>query len=335
MINKIYEKIKLFIKHNIKFLITIFLLFFLTFFKLPYYIDAPGGLINVNDKIKIENSNEINGSINLAYVSELKATIPVYLYALINKDYDIVKLDEIKYDNETVEEALYRNDLLLKESINNATLVAFKKAGKTVNIINNKIYVTHIEDKNTTDLKIGDQIIKIDNTQIFNKEQLYNILSNYKENDEIKITVINNQQEYIRTAKMKKLNDRIVIGILISELYDLNTDPNIQFNFDKSETGPSGGLMLSLAIYDYLTNEDIARNRKIVGTGTIDSDGKVGSIGGVKYKLKGAVKNKADIFIVPDGENYEEVMKLVKENNYNIKIIKAITLDNVIEELKK
>ena len=93
--------------------------------------------------------------------------------------------------------------------------------------------------------------------------------------------------------------------------------------------------MLSLAIYDYLTNEDIARNRKIVGTGTIDSDGKVGSIGGVKYKLKGAVKNKADIFIVPDGENYEEVMKLVNENNYNIKIIKAITLDNVIEELKK
>ena len=156
-----------------------------------------------------------------------------------------------------------------------------------------------------------------------------------KENDEIKITVIDNQQEYIRTAKMKKLNNRIVIGILISELYDLNTDPNIQFNFDKSETGPSGGLMLSLAIYDYLTNEDIARNRKIVGTGTIDSDGKVGSIGGVKYKLKGAVKNKADIFIVPDGENYEEVMKLVNENNYNIKIIKAITLDNVIEELKK
>ena len=134
---------------------------------------------------------------------------------------------------------------------------------------------------------------------------------------------------------MKKLNNRIVIGILISELYDLNTYPNIQFNFDKSETGPSGGLMLSLAIYDYLTNEDIARNRKIVGTGTIDSDGKVGSIGGVKYKLKGAVKNKADIFIVPDGENYEEVMKLVNENNYNIKIIKAITLDNVIEELKK
>lgn len=335
MINKLYEKAKIFIKQNIKFFLTIFILFFLTFFKLPYYIDAPGGIINVNDKIQIENSNKINGSINLAYVSELKATIPVYLYALINKDYDIVKLDEIKYDNETVEEALYRNDLLLKESINNATLIAFKTAKKTVNIINNQIYVTHIEDKTTTDLKIGDQIIKIDDTTILNKEQLYTVLSNYDENDEIKITVINNEKKYIRTAKMKKLNDRVVIGILISELYDLTTYPNIQFNFDKSETGPSGGLMLSLAIYDYLTNEDIARNRKIVGTGTIDSDGKVGSIGGVKYKLKGAIKNKADVFIVPDGENYEEVMKLVNENNYNIKIIKAITLDNVIEELKK
>ena len=30
--------------------------------------------------------------------------------------------------------------------------------------------------------------------------------------------------------------------------------------------------------------------KKIVGTGTIEEDGSVGEIGGVKYKLSGAVK---------------------------------------------
>ena len=58
----------------------------------------------------------------------------------------------------------------------------------------------------------------------------------------------------------------------------------------------------ALLIYDYLTEEDITKGRTIVGTGTIDENGNVGSIGGVKYKLKGAVKNKAEIFLVPNGK---------------------------------
>ena len=334
MINKLYEKIKLFIKKNFKFLLVIIIAFFLSTFKLPFYIDGPGGLINVNDKITIENSNNINGSINLSYVTELKATIPVYIFALFNKDYDVINAEEMKYDNESYKEALFRSDLLLEESTKNATYVAYKKANKEINIINNKIYVTYIEDNKTTDLKIGDQLLKINDTKIENKEHLYNILSNYEENDTINITVLNNDKEYIRTATMKKQDDRIIIGILITEIFDLETNPQIEYNFDKSETGPSGGLMLSLAIYDYLTDDDLTKGRTIVGTGTIDSEGNVGEIGGVKYKLKGAIKNNADIFIVPTGENYEEVIGLVKENNYDIKIIEAITFDQVIEQLK-
>lgn len=334
MINKLYEKTKIFIKENIKFLLAITLIFFLSIFKLPFYVDGPGGLINVNDKITIQNGEKINGSINLSYVTEIKATIPVYLFALLHKDYDIVKIEEMKYDNETIKEALFRSDLLLDESIKNATYVAYKKANKNINIINNKIYITHVQDKNTTDLKIGDQILKINDTNIENKEQLYNSLSNYKENETINITVLNNNKEYIRTAKLKKIEDRVVIGILITEIFDLEVEPNIKYNFDDSETGPSGGLMLSLAIYDYLSKEDLTKGKTIVGTGTIDKNGLVGQIGGVKYKLKGAIKNKADIFIVPAGDNYNEVIKLVEENNYNIKIIKATTFDEVIEQLK-
>ena len=71
--------------------------------------------------------------------------------------------------------------------------------------------------------------------------------------------------------------------------------------------------MMALSIYGNLTNQDLTNGKTIVGTGTIDIDGNVGSIGGVKYKLIGAVKNKADIFIVPNGENYDEAIKIKKE----------------------
>ena len=51
--------------------------------------------------------------------------------------------------------------------------------------------------------------------------------------------------------------------------------------------------------------------------GTIDEDGNVGAIGGVKYKMLGAQKDGADIFFVPK-ENYDEAKKVYKKNNLHV-----------------
>ena len=92
--------------------------------------------------------------------------------------------------------------------------------------------------------------------------------------------------------------------------------------------------MTSLAIYDALIDEDLTNGLTISGTGTIDIDGNVGSIGGVKYKLKGAINNKADIFFVPNGENYDEAIKIAEEKKYDIKIIGVSTLKEAITYLE-
>ena len=113
----------------------------------------------------------------------------------------------------------------------------------------------------------------------------------------------------------------------------METSPKISLNYKERESGPSGGLMLALAIYNSLTKKDITKGRVIVGTGTIDEDGTVGSIGGVEYKLKGAVKSKASIFLVPNGENYKTAMKLKKKNNYKIKIKGVSTFEEALDFL--
>ncbi|MEG2378915.1 MAG: S16 family serine protease, partial [Bacilli bacterium] len=107
-----------------------------------------------------------------------------------------------------------------------------------------------------------------------------------------------------------------------------------KFNFDSKESGPSGGLITTLTIYNYLVKEDITNGLKIAGTGTIEPDGSVGEIGGIKYKLAGVVKKKADLFFCPAGENYEEAMKEKKKNKYKIKIIGVETLDEALNYLK-
>ena len=62
--------------------------------------------------------------------------------------------------------------------------------------------------------------------------------------------------------------------------YEYDTDPSINIETKSSESGSSGGLMLTLAIYDLITEDDIAAGRTIVGTGTISVDGTVGEIDG-------------------------------------------------------
>lgn len=322
MITKLYNLLK----ENIKFFITLVLIFLIFTFELPYYIDAPGGLLNVEDRVFVEDSYEVSGSLNLAYVKELKATIPTIIYSYFNKDWDILKKEEIVADNETIKENEYRSKVLLEESIDNATIVGFSKAKLNTIIESRRIYVTYVDSNAMTDLKIGDQIISMNNVEIKSKEDIYNVI---KEFDTFNIEVINDNKRYIRKAT--KNNN--IIGITISETKDVITDKKIEFNFKDSESGPSGGFMMALSIYNYLTEEDITKGLKIVGTGTIDEAGNVGAIGGVGYKLKAAVKNKADLFFVPS-DNYKEALNVKNENNLNINLISISNIDDAIDYLK-
>ena len=133
---------------------------------------------------------------------------------------------------------------------------------------------------------------------------------------------------------MYEENNTKLIGIAMITNCEYELDPEIEIKFKKSESGSSGGLMMALSIYAKISGEDIAKGRNIAGTGTIDTEGNVGSIDGIKYKLMGAVKNKMDVVLVPES-NYEEAMEVKKEKNYNIKIVSVKTFDDAIEYLKK
>ena len=93
------------------------------------------------------------------------------------------------------------------------------------------------------------------------------------------------------------------------------------------------GMKLELPALTDKDVEDITKGKTIVGTGTIDKNGNVGAIGGVEYKIKGAVKSKADLFIVPN-ENLDEALKVKKKYNYKIKIVGVDTFDEALNYLK-
>lgn len=319
-------------KDNYKFIIALILLLLCFTIHFPYYIDAPGGISDISNKIEIDGYKS-KGSFNLTYVREYRATIPTLLISLFNKDWNIYKEEEMLLDNETDSDYLSRDKILMQESISNAINVAYKYANKEIKVKDNKLYVIYIDKDVDTDLKVGDEIISINNQNIYSKEDIANILKELKVDDKINITVKNNNKEYSRYSYIKEEDNVKKIGILVSNIREYETNPKVNVKVDSNESGSSGGLITALSIYNSLVKEDITHNLTIVGTGTIDLNGNVGSIGGVKYKLKSAVKAKADLFIVPKDENYEEAIKVKKENNYNIEIVGVSTFEEVIKYL--
>lgn len=315
------------------FILILFLLF--NFLELPFYIKKTGGLIDITDRIEIDTKSSINGSYNLAYVSELKATIPIYLVALFNKDWDIVKKEEEIASNENEKDVNFRNELALNEANNIALIVAYNKANKKIDILDEELMVGYVDTISDSDLKIGDKLKKIDNKVIKSKQELNDIISTKKIGDKVEIDVLNKNKSQKRYAKVIEYENRKIIGVIVYSNYQINTIPNTQFNFSKSESGSSGGFMMSLALYDYLVNIDLANGRKIAGTGTIDIDGNVGEISGVKYKIMGAINEKADIFFVPDGDNYKEALKIVNDFDLDIELVNVKNIEDAINYLKE
>ena len=332
----LFNNIKKIIKEYYKVIIVYVLILAFFLVEFPYYISAPGGLINTDDKIETTENFKMSGSLNMAYVSEIHATIPTLVISLLNKDWDVEKEEEVKNDNETIEEKDYRNKMLLEESNDTALLVAYKHSDIDYKVTNNKVYITYVDELADTNLKIGDQILKVDNTKISDKNTLFEYIASKKIGDKITIKVKDiNGDDKTRKATLIKVLDEPKVGAVVTETFDVKSDEKINFNFKDRESGSSGGLMLTLTIYSHLNKIDLTDGKTIVGTGTIDINGNVGEISGIKYKLIGAVNKGAEVFLVPVGENYEEAKKVKKERNYDIKLVPVATFDEALEYLEK
>jgi PDZ domain-containing protein len=80
-------------------------------------------------------------------------------------------------------------------------------------------------------------------------------------------------------------------------------------------------MMFSLAVYDKLTPGALTGGAKIAGTGTIDSAGNVGPIGGIQQKLVGARRGGATWFLAP-AANCNEVAGHVPDG---LKVVSVAT----------
>lgn len=327
-LKKIFKNIKDFFIEDYKQIIFLVIFIIIVNIQLPYYIEAPGGTINLTERIS-ENYNKKDGSLNMLYVTEYRGNVVTLLLGKIFKSWDIYKISNQQISNETANEIHTRNKVMLENSIQNAIFVAYKHANKEIIIKDTKTIV--IATTKNNGIEIGDILLSADNIKINNILDLKEIVTSKNIGDTINILVD-------RNGKEKNINITIeedkLIGMATITNYEYELPEDLNINFKSSEGGSSGGLVLSLGIYREITGIDILKGRNIAGTGTIDIEGNVGQIDGIKYKIAGAVKDKMDIILVSP-YNYEEAKKVVEKNNYDIKLVKVSTFKEAIDYLTK
>lgn len=87
-----------------------------------------------------------------------------------------------------------------------------------------------------------------------------------------------------------------VIGVFPAVSYTFPFEVKIQL---ENVGGPSAGQMFALGIIDKLTPGKLNGGAAVAGTGTIDADGNIGAIGGIRQKLYGARAAGATWFLAP------------------------------------
>lgn len=269
-------------------------------------LTLPGDTTLVEDVIDIETNAQINGSYSSIYViSYDHATI---FQSWIFKNVAVADVSEMPeaYLHFSRSE-LHKMGVIQQEaSIMAAIVTSFSTAKEYDSSINleyerqSLCIDFYLEGSN---LRIGDEIIAINGIGVagsefnesFNNRQIGDVLT-IRRNDEVIDIVLDN-------TNIKSFGFEIFYKINYETL-----NPQVDVK-GTTTTGPSAGFMRTLALVDKLLTIDLAKGRKIAGTGTINIQSEIGVIGGIKQKVYTAFKDGVEVFFCPE-DNYEEALEV-------------------------
>lgn len=308
----------------------------------PYYLYQPGDVEPLAPVITVENGHKSEkGNFYLTTVSTIKTSHLYYLiYGWFAPNTQIRKEKSVS-GNLTEDEYDFLLKHMMTTSQQNAVTAGLRMAGEVVPVQNKGIFVTNVLPASTAKGKIavGDIITEIDGKPMKKSEEVIAYLSAKRAGDQVDIVFFHDGNRKQMTFGLSVINDQGKVGLGIQPEDEYVIYPPRQVKIDTREIGgPSAGLMFSLEILNQMVPEDLTKGYQIAGTGTIDQDGNVGQIGGIRDKIVAAHEGKVDIFfcpadVQPSDDNTKDIMDEAKKRNYKIKIVPVRNMKDALDYL--
>lgn len=300
--------------------------------ELPYLAYSPGPIADAADSVVAEDVDLFPPEGELLMLTILQQDVNVFeaFIAGVDPTIDLIRKQAVRREGESDQE--YRNRVLDQMSSSNfrAVTVALQYLG--YEMVPVEVIVTDVEEGVPAEGKIepGDVVRSVNGQQINGFEDFEPALEGQEVGDTVSLTVDregSTRELQVELAEREEEPGEPMIGITLRPV----TEPPFPIEIRAGDVGgPSAGLMHTLAIIDNLTEGELTKGRVIAGTGTIDFDGTVGSIGGIRQKVVAAEAAGADYLLVPEG-NYETALTAERET---IEIVPVATLDEAIAFLE-
>lgn len=291
------------------------LLFVMFKISTDYYIVRPGSsealseLVNVEGGYNLASSDRSRqGEFYLTTVNQTPANLLAWIYGYLNPYVGLVEREDVIPEDMEIED--YRDMMKrhMEDSKETSKVVALENAGYEIKIDSEGILIVGVQEESPARgvLEEGDLVIEVDGKEVKLAEEMVEIVNERDIGEPVEIRYKRKGEahtEKIETVKRRGDDGRAQAALKVfvrtkgwSPVFPM------EIEIDSGDIGgPSAGLMFALEIKNQLTEYDLTGGKKIAGTGTLNLEGDVNSVGGVRHKMVAASEEGVRYFLVPGG----------------------------------
>ncbi|MBG6179906.1 YlbL family protein [Arthrobacter sp. CAN_A1] len=305
----------------------------------PYVVESPGPTFNTIGEIDSQPLIEVEGRETFPTSGDLDLTT-VYVTggpgtqlgifevfrAWLNPTESVVPR-ELRYPPDVTQEDIQEQNAVAMTSSQESAIAAalahldidFEEELSVAGLVDDAAAAGILEE--------GDVITSVDGTDVTNIGVLRSSL-NAANGDPVDIGLVRDGGEVTEAVTPKESpGGDFQLGVGLVANFTFPFDITIALN---NVGGPSAGSMFALGIIDLLTEGELTGGKHFAGTGTIDSAGQVGPIGGIRQKLAGARESGAEVFLAP-AANCGEVVGHVPDG---LQVVRVETLDDAVKAVQ-
>ncbi len=182
----------------------------------------------------------------------------------------------------------------------------------------------------------GDRILSVDGTEIATVDDLSALLDGREPGDVVTMQIERPEQgELDVDVELTASPDdpsRTIVGFFPFDTTRVDLPFELSIN-TASIGGPSAGLAFTLTLIDELTPGELTGGGDVAVTGTIELDGSVGPIGGLRQKASAVAQAGVDVFIVPAEQGEADIEAAREAAGGGLEIVAVATLEEALQAL--
>ncbi|MDQ4131134.1 MAG: PDZ domain-containing protein [Actinomycetota bacterium] len=255
-------------------------------------------------------ADEATNNLLYTFARASQATIVSGLAAWPDPYRDVVAQRQLVPEGVDPEQWAEQDRQAFAESLRMAAAVGMREAGLPVVVDGSGARVVGLLPGAPAEgkLRAGDVIVAANGEPVRLASDVVTAVARVQPGESLELAVIRGEERVTVAITVRVLPQLQQAGLGVSVVtVDQRIDLPIPVEVEEGLNvgGSSAGLMMALAVYDRVERGDLTRGRVIAGTGTVDSSGRVGRVGTIREKVRGAQLAGASIFLVPEKQAEE------------------------------